>query len=48
MLGTVLFALGIIAIIAFAVTGSLWLVGVAVILLVPGVVMLYRVGKSLS
>ena len=34
--GTVLFAIGIIATIAAAATGSLWLVGVAVALLVPG------------
>ena len=48
MQGTVLFALGIIAAIASVATGSLWLVGAAVVLLVPGVVMLRRVGKSLS
>ena len=48
MLGTTLFALGIIAMIAFIATGSVWLVGASVVLLVPGVVMLYRVGKSLS
>ena len=48
MLGTVLFALGIIATIAFVATGSVWLVGGAVVLLVPGVVMLYQVGRSLS
>ena len=48
MQGTVLFAVGIIATIAAAATGSLWLVGAAVALLVPGAVMLYRVGRSLS
>jgi len=48
MQGTVLFAFGIIAAIASVATGSLWLVGAAVVLLVPGVVMLRRVGKSLS
>jgi hypothetical protein len=43
----VLFALGIVALIASVVTGSLWL-GVAVlVILVPGAVMLYQVGKSL-
>jgi hypothetical protein len=46
--GTILLALGIIAAIAFAVTGSLWLIGTAMAFLVPGVVMLYQVGKSLS
>jgi hypothetical protein len=47
MIGTVLFALGIVALIASVVTGSLWL-GVAVlVILVPGAVMLYQVGKSL-
>jgi hypothetical protein len=48
MQGTVLLALGVIAAIASVATGSLWLVGAAVVLLVPGVVMLRRVGKSLS
>ena len=48
MVGTLLLALGIIAAIAFAVTSSFWLIGAAVIFLVPGVVMLYQVGKSLS
>ena len=47
MQGTVLFAVGIIATIAAAATGSVWLVGAAVVLLVPGAVMLYRVGRSL-
>jgi len=44
----VLFALGIMAAIAFVATGSVWLVGAAVVFLLPGVVMLYQVGKSLS
>jgi hypothetical protein len=48
MHGTLLFALGILAVIASVATGSVWLVGAAVVFLVPGVVMLYRVGKSLS
>ena len=48
MHGTVLFALGIMAAIAFVATGSVWLVGAAVVFLVPGVVMLYQVGQSLS
>ena len=48
MLGTGLFALGIIGAIAFAVTGSVWVIGAAVVFLVPGVSMLCQVGKSLS
>ena len=48
MQGTVLFALGIIATIAAVATGSVWLVGAAVVLLLPGPVLLYQVGKSLS
>ena len=48
MHGTVLLALGVAAAIAFAATGSLWLIVAAVLFLVPGIVMLYQVGKSLS
>ncbi|MGD0772883.1 MAG: hypothetical protein ABSC05_08680 [Candidatus Solibacter sp.] len=48
MLGTVIFALGIMAVIASVATGSLWLVGAAVTVFVAGVVLLYQVGKSLS
>ena len=48
MQGTVLFVLGIIALIASLATRSVWLGGAAVVLLVPGAVMLYQVGKSLS
>jgi hypothetical protein len=47
MLGTVLFVLGIMASIASLVTGSIWLMGAAMALLVPAAVMLYQVGKSL-
>jgi len=47
MLGTAFFALGIMAAIVALVTGSAWLVAVAVILVVPGLLMLHRVGKSL-
>ena len=47
MIGTVLFALGIVALIASVVTGSVWLGGAAVVILVPGALMLYEVGKSL-
>jgi hypothetical protein len=48
MQGTVLFVLGVMALIASMVTRSLWLGGAAVALVVQGGVMLYRVGKSLS
>jgi general stress protein CsbA len=47
MCGTVLFALGIIGAIASAVTGSVWVIVVAVVFLVAGVLMLYQVGKSI-
>ncbi len=47
MQGTLLFAFGILAAIAFAVTGSIWLIVVSVVFLVAGVVLLYQVGKSL-
>ena len=47
MLGVVLFAAGIIGAIAFAVTGSFLVIGVAVVFLVSGIVLLYQVGKSL-
>ena len=47
MLGTVPFAAGIMAAIAIAASGSVWLVWAAVIFPATGVVMLYRVGKSL-
>jgi cation transport ATPase len=48
MHGTLLFALGIIGAIAFAVTNSVWVAGAALVFLAAGVVMLYQVGKSLS
>ena len=48
MLGTVIFELGMMAVIASVTTGSVWLVGAAVIVFVAGVVLLYQVGKSLS
>ena len=47
MLGTGLFALGIVAAILSVITNSVWMVVTAVALLVPGVFMLYQVGKSL-
>jgi membrane-bound ClpP family serine protease len=48
MQGTVLFVLGVIALIASVVTRSVWFGGAAVVFLVPGAVMLYLVGRSLS
>jgi len=48
MQGTVLFVLGLIALIASLATRSFWFGGAAVALLVPGAAMLYRVGKSIS
>lgn len=48
MQGTVLFVFGIIAAVSAVVTRSQWLTAVAAILLAPGVVMLYRAGKSLD
>jgi hypothetical protein len=47
MFGTALFALGITGAIAFAVTGSVWVIGAAGVLLVAGVVMLCEVSASL-
>jgi hypothetical protein len=48
MQGTVLFLLGLITLIACIATSSVWLGEAAVAFLVPGAVMLYQVGKSLS
>jgi hypothetical protein len=47
MQGTVLLALGVIALIASVATRSVWFGGAALVFLVPGLVMLYQVGKSL-
>jgi len=47
MQGTLLLALGILAVIAFAVTGSIWAAVAAAVLLVTAVLLLYQVGKSL-
>ena len=47
MYGTALFALGIVALIAAVVNRSTWLGAAAAVMLVPGMVMLYQVGKSL-
>jgi hypothetical protein len=48
MLGTVLFAIGIIAAVLAVSTGSVWMVAPAAVFLVPGILMLYQVGKSIS
>jgi hypothetical protein len=47
MYGAVLFVLGIIGLVVSVVTGAVWLGGAAVVILLPGAVMLYQVGKSL-
>jgi uncharacterized membrane protein len=47
MLGTALFALGIVGAVAFVITGTIWVGAAAVVLLVPAVAMLSQVGKSL-
>ena len=47
MYGTLLFMLAILAAITAAILSSTWLGVVAVIFLVPGVVALYRVGRSI-
>jgi len=46
MVGTALLALAVIAAVAFAMTSTFWLIGAAVIFLVPGVMMFYQVGIS--
>jgi hypothetical protein len=48
MYGTVLFLLGVIVVIAAVPIGSVWLAAAGAALLLPGAVMLYQVGKSLS
>jgi membrane-bound ClpP family serine protease len=47
MLGTVLFALGIIGTVLSVITPSVWTGVAGVALLVHGIIMLYQVGKSL-
>jgi hypothetical protein len=47
MLGTGLLAFGIIAAVAFLVTGSFWLVAAAALACVLAVVFLYQVGRLL-
>ena len=47
MYGTALFLVGIIAVIASVVTQLVWLGVAGVVIVVPGAVMLYQVGKSL-
>jgi len=48
MYGVALFAAGILGLIASLVTGSVYVGVAAVVILIPAVVMLYQVGKSLS
>ncbi len=48
MVGTLLFALAIVAAVLAVLMRSDWIAGAAVVLLVPGAAMLYRVGRSLS
>jgi hypothetical protein len=48
MQGTLLFALGIIAAVLSLIVGSAWIAGAATALLIPAVIILYQVGKSLS
>jgi hypothetical protein len=47
MQGTVLFALGVIGALLSVIVGSVGLGIAALAVLVPGVIMLYQVGKSL-
>jgi hypothetical protein len=47
MQGTLLFALGLIAAVLSLILGSAWVAGAAVALLIPAVILLYRVGRSL-
>ncbi len=47
MLGTALFALGAAAAIASLITRSNWIAGLAAALLIPGLAIVYRVGRSL-
>ncbi len=47
MLGTILFGVGVIAIVVYVFLGSAWIAGAAAALLVPAIIMLYQVGKSL-
>ena len=48
MQGTLLFALGIIAAVLSLIVGSAWIAGAATAFLIPAVIILYQVGKSLS
>ncbi len=48
MRGTLLFVLGVVAgTSSLLLPNPLWLLLIAVVLLVPGIVLLYRVGRSL-
>lgn len=48
MLGTILFTLGIVLLVSSVITGSVWIGVAAAACLIPGVVMLSQVGKSVS
>ncbi len=48
MQGTVYLALGLLAAVAFVITGFAWLATVAVLFCVLGIFLLYQVGRSLS
>lgn len=48
MRGTFFLALAVIAAGAFLATGSGWLGGVSLIFCVPGVMLLYRVGRAIQ
>jgi hypothetical protein len=48
MQGTLLFALGIIAAVLSLIVGSAWIAAAATAFLIPAVIILYQVGKSLS
>jgi membrane-bound ClpP family serine protease len=44
MLGTILFALGIVLLVSSVLTGSIWIAVAGIACLLPGVVMLSQVG----
>jgi hypothetical protein len=47
MLATLLFALGIIAAVLAVILGSVWIAGLAAVLLIPAMIALYQVGRAL-
>jgi hypothetical protein len=48
MLATLSFALGIIAAVLAVILGSVWIAGLAAVLLIPAMIALYQVGKAIS